>query len=290
MAYNKTEDLESIQADVLTTDTTDNTKIAKLKQLKTDTKVPTKAINALNEQLGNAQESASDALQRVVAVEAELTALKDLQPVTSGDAQVVVVHDMGVGSVTWQMRLLDDHLMLNGDTVVGADYPELLAFVVDHQLLTTSADDKSLFAYDEATGELTLPDYVGLVMQGGTTVETVAAGLPNIEGTFTKMFHTAENNSGNGAFADSISNGQAGYLNGPANSSYDWVGVKFKASNFNSIYGNADTVQPPAIRLIPQIRCRTAVNGVANAKPLTTEQVESLVNGFGQRNGGEQRE
>ena len=49
MAYDKTTDLESIQADVLTTDLSTNTKISKLKQLKTDTKVITKAINSLNE-------------------------------------------------------------------------------------------------------------------------------------------------------------------------------------------------------------------------------------------------
>ena len=62
-------DAHDIQADVLATDVSENSKIPSLKQLKTDTKIPTKAINALNEQLGNAQASASDAVQRVVALE-----------------------------------------------------------------------------------------------------------------------------------------------------------------------------------------------------------------------------
>jgi len=69
MSYDKVNDFEDVQADVLTTDTSSNAKISKLKQLKTETKVPTKAINATYEQLGNAQASAADALQRVMALE-----------------------------------------------------------------------------------------------------------------------------------------------------------------------------------------------------------------------------
>ena len=71
-----TVDCHDIQADVLATDLSENTKISSLKQLKTETKVPTKAINALNEQLGNAQASASDALQRARAVENRVTRLE----------------------------------------------------------------------------------------------------------------------------------------------------------------------------------------------------------------------
>ncbi len=77
MAYDKSTDLESVQADVLTTDTSTNTKITKLKQLKTETKVVTKAINALNDQLGNAQASASDALQRVNSMTSDMTAVQN---------------------------------------------------------------------------------------------------------------------------------------------------------------------------------------------------------------------
>ncbi len=77
MAYDKTNDFEAVQSDVLTTDTSTNSKISKLKQLKTDTKVPTKAINATYEQLGNAQASAADALQRVGAFENGMIAVTE---------------------------------------------------------------------------------------------------------------------------------------------------------------------------------------------------------------------
>ncbi len=75
MSYDKSTDLKAIQADVLTVDTADNELISGLKKLKTDNKSITKAINALNEQLGNAQTSASDAVARVVELEEIVAAL-----------------------------------------------------------------------------------------------------------------------------------------------------------------------------------------------------------------------
>jgi hypothetical protein len=75
---------DDIQADVLATDLSENDKIPSLKQLKTETKVPTKAINALNEQLKNAQTSASDAVQRVISMENDVAEIKRSN---SGEAQ-----------------------------------------------------------------------------------------------------------------------------------------------------------------------------------------------------------
>lgn len=69
MSYDKATDLPLIQADVLTTDMSSNVNVTNLKQLKTETKTPTKAINALNEQLDNAQTSAADAVAKVVELE-----------------------------------------------------------------------------------------------------------------------------------------------------------------------------------------------------------------------------
>ncbi len=287
MAYNKSEDLESIQADVLTTDTTDNTKISKLKQLKTETKVPTKAINALNEQLGNAQESASDALQRVVALENRLT---DSTPADNPEPQaneaIVVVQNADVGYVTWQLTLLADHLALNGQMVTGADYPELLAFAVDHELVTADADDKSLFRYDETTDALTLPNYVDLVLQGGMAVETVAAGLPNITGSL--LIRKLQGSSGNsvevpdGAFYKSNSTAIQWNV-GNGSSTQEAPYYNFDASRSSPVYGASSTVQPPAIKLIPQIRCRSvsSTSTAGSMQPLTSAQVATLIDNFG---------
>lgn len=86
----------------------------------------------------------------------------------------------------------------------------------------------------------------GRVLQGadgsqdvGTTIE---AGLPNITGTVT---------IGRGGYAAGIN----GVFTGSSYSGGEWCGgdngkgsthVKFDASNSNSVYGNSDTVQPPA--------------------------------------------
>ncbi len=94
MSYDKSADFKSIQADVLTTNTTDNELISSLKQLKTDNKSVTKAINALNEQLGNAQTSASDAVQRVVALETVVTQLQ--AQLAGGDTHCTAEHVMGM--------------------------------------------------------------------------------------------------------------------------------------------------------------------------------------------------
>jgi len=99
MSYDKSTDLKSIQADVLTTNTTDNDLISSLKQLKTDNKSVTKAINALNEQLGNAQTSASDAVARVVELETVVTQLQAQLAggdETGGDTHGTAEHVMGM--------------------------------------------------------------------------------------------------------------------------------------------------------------------------------------------------
>ncbi len=87
---------DEVQSDVLTTDLGDNEKISKLKQLKTETKVPTKAINALNEQLKNAQTSAADALQRVTTFEDDMAGVHESVEAmqTSVDTMQGVVDDM----------------------------------------------------------------------------------------------------------------------------------------------------------------------------------------------------
>ena len=77
----------------------------------------------------------------------------------------------------------------------------------------------------------------------------LSAGLPDIKGTFT--VGRAGTRNGTGAFIGTR-NG-----NGYGEGSYgdDSSGeVYFNASNYNKIYGASDTVQPPSISLIPQIK------------------------------------
>ena len=170
--------------------------------------------------------------------------------------------DTQVGHITWQMYLMRDYLKLDGTPLANAsnDYADLLEFAQDNELITADTDDKSLFKYDSITDVLTLPNYIDLVLQGGSTIEEKEAGLPNITGTFGNALpRVATGTSGaggiNGAF---VANGAHGKVTvtGETSLGADY----FDASKSNPIYGNATTVQPPAITLIPQIKYKKSTS------------------------------
>ena len=118
----ETIDCHDVQADVLATDLSENDKIPSLKQLKTETKVPTKAINALNEQLKNAQASASDALQRVTTVE-EQTASVDLTQLMTVQQQLVA--DMtALKTIVTRLQGYHEEEAGYGDPTQGNDDPQ----------------------------------------------------------------------------------------------------------------------------------------------------------------------
>lgn len=167
-----------------------------------------------------------------------------------------------VGYITWQMCLMRNYLKLNGMPLVNAsvDYADLLQFAVDHELITTDVNDKALFKYDEIEDVLTLPDYVDLVLQGGTAVETIAAGLPNIEGGVNTVVIGASTDHASGALSTKID--ETGVCT-PGSYNY-YKTFTLDASKANAIYGASSTVQPPAIKLIPQIKYRRGADGQVN--------------------------
>lgn len=76
--------------------------------------------------------------------------------------------------------------------------------------------------------------------KAGTMVE---AGLPDIKGAVGGVFVWGD--VGIGAFSNSVKEGPADFTAyTPMN--HQWRTLKFEASNYNVIYGNSDTVQPPA--------------------------------------------
>ena len=79
----------------------------------------------------------------------------------------------------------------------------------------------------------------------------MAAGLPNITGTVGD-YHTSARNQ-NGAF--SIIENHSTLTRGSSSSGTEYYdNISFNASRSSTIYGNSDTVQPPAIVLIPQVK------------------------------------
>ena len=75
------------------------------------------------------------------------------------------------------------------------------------------------------------------------------AGLPNITGTVNGVDSSVDGTRGDGAFAS----GSIALLMTKGSA----IGVNkytFDAKRSSSIYSNSDTVQPPALCLIPQIK------------------------------------
>ncbi len=173
-----------------------------------------------------------------------------------------------VGRVVFDCVLRNGYVKANGATVGSAsqDYPRLVEFVLNHPELLAADDEAhaantALYMYNVTSDIMTLPNYVGRVMQGGNDVVSVNAGLPEIYG-----YHSGPIAFGNdgvyqisGAFNKSnifSSNTSVpwGSYNTQRNNVMMFSHVYFYASSSNAIYGASNTVQPPAITLIPQIR------------------------------------
>lgn len=182
--------------------------------------------------------------------------------VTDGNA-VWIVDDVRdgarVGDIILRPTLRDGYIKANGATVKASEYPRLLAWVQEAGMIVTAEQyktDCSKYVYDSAQDRLTLPNVVGRVLQGGEAVKSVAAGLPNIEGSFwpfafDNASHQVDKTQGTtGAFRQ-----EGNDYNGPvAHGAYDNARAVLDASKSNPIYGSSDTVQPPAISLIAQIK------------------------------------
>ena len=128
------------------------------------------------------------------------------------------------------------YLKADGAAVGRETYPELFAAIG-----TT---------FGEGDGETTfnLPDLIDRFAQGSNTPgQKVEAGLPNIEGVvgFVSRSDISENT---GAF--NIIDQTTGFSGG----NYKLGSVSFNASRSNLIYGASDTVQPPALTLLPCIK------------------------------------
>ena len=169
-----------------------------------------------------------------------------------------------VGRVVFDVILRDGYIKANGATVADAStsVPNLLQFVQDNSATLLAADaaayeaNVGLYLYDSGTDALTLPCYTGRFMQGGNSVESVEAGLPNLKGEVSAAFLTFAELSPlvkNGVYSSMIHQSSPKPATGNSGGYFD--GLLFDASQSNSIYSDSvTTVQPPAIKMIPQIK------------------------------------
>ena len=132
-----------------------------------------------------------------------------------------------LGEFVFKMNEPKDYeylLLCDGSTISEENYPELVAVL----------------------GGTQLPNLIDRFLQGSATAGTYKeAGLPNVNG-FTNhigSFHSIVNDSG--ALITS-GTGKISSFSVPGNINCYEKELKFNASKSNSIYGNSNTVQPPA--------------------------------------------
>ena len=131
-----------------------------------------------------------------------------------------------------------------------------------------------MYGIDEENERIFLPRNDWFTMSGKSDEvgEFVEAGLPNITGAFDRP-----NRNGAGAATGAFSNGASvgGYArDGAVDSSL----VNFDASNSSEVYGNSDTVQPPAVKkILYMVVGNTEVtSSITNVTEITTSENDTI--------------
>lgn len=161
-----------------------------------------------------------------------------------------------VGSIRGSLYLPKGYIKANGATVNRADYPRLVKWINDNNLWTDNWDNhKGKYGKGDGNKTFQLPDLTGrtIIYHNEGYGMTVKAGLPNITGGGLTGFIWQDWTGKNGA----ISIAMEGDANRAVMANGNQLGtcrLTFNAANSNTVYGSSNTVQPPAINLIPLIR------------------------------------
>ena len=147
-----------------------------------------------------------------------------------------------------QGSLPDGWLICNGANVSRTTYANLFAAI------------GTKYGSGNGSTTFTLPNLNAKFIEGTTTTssvgQTVAAGLPNITGTATGYEWGRSGGLFGGAFYDGHTNDPYNIGTDSGASAHDNTAMKLgiDASRVSSVYGNSNTVQPPAVRLLPCIK------------------------------------
>ena len=134
------------------------------------------------------------------------------------------------------------------------------------------------YGVDTANERIFLPrnnNFVQLTVDTSQVNGSVEAGLPNIEGTFVADTYGSYA-AGTGAFLPNPQNDTGAVASGHASG----VGKSFSfdATRSNSIYGNSDTVQPPAVKkILYMVVGNTEVtSSITNVTEITTSENDTI--------------
>ena len=128
--------------------------------------------------------------------------------------------------------------------------------------------------YGEGDGETTfnLPDLMGRFAQGSTAPgEKIEAGAPNIKGTIAQGYC-----NGYGSMTEAFyGTGSTIGTGGDSHGGYSAF-INLDASRSSAIYGNSETIQPPALTLLP---CIKAFDAATNPGLIDITGLANEVNG-----------
>lgn len=187
--------------------------------------------------------------------------MKAGQYITDGTA-IFILDDVRdgnrVGDIVLKPTLNDGYIKANGATVKASEYPRLLKFAQENSLCVSDsewmANSATKYVYDVSADTLKVPNAMGKVLQGEDTLITKDAGLPNLHGSANFM-QTDLGEDGGWVDGKLFYKGwTAGYTMGQGSEIHAGGQIIFDANHANNIYGNSDTVQPPACCLIAQIK------------------------------------
>ena len=135
----------------------------------------------------------------------------------------------------------DGYLPCNGAAVSRVTYAALFAVI------------GTLYGEGDGSTTFNLPDVTDRFLEGSSTAgNKITPGLPNLVGGIGGVINSC---SGSGTVTSySIDgcckiNNRANYLNGGASGTINISQVNFDASKYNSIFGNSNTIQPPALSI-----------------------------------------
>ena len=162
----------------------------------------------------------------------KVTKLTDTDSIETLTTSIEDIFAIGEPQFSLTGTLNDGEIWLEGAEVSKDTYSNL------YEIYGTNYGDA------EDSDNFVLPDFRGRALWGyESEFGYIDAGLPNLYGTF-RLKGTEGSSAVAGAFAAGSSGGSWG--TGHENSSKNPL-MTFDASTYNSIYGNSDTVQPPAI-------------------------------------------
>ena len=158
------------------------------------------------------------------------------------------------GDVTYRPVLKEGYVKLNGATVQRNDYPRLVKYATDNNLWTNNPTTE-VWKFGQGDGSTTfvLPDYRNLFIEGGDAPSKINAGLPNITGYSDIGGYSGKVSQPSGCFTHNLLADNYN-LSPNVDQTAQLISFSFDASRSNAIYGKSNTVQPPAIKLIPQIK------------------------------------